>query len=160
MDPILVDVNVHRTKLEVRFSKEKELTALIESIVKEAFNNLTLIPQVTQSKETKEKQKTLQMDAEQINNDTLENIDSFEAVVEETVLGQEGDEDNGDEEIGAIYDRRTITEQHTTRHIYKRHVRVPPINLIGEIQGTYMLAQNESSLCLGDEDALQEIRKY
>src|SRR5690625_4455721 len=86
MDPILVDVNVHPTKLEVRFSKEKELTALIESIIKEAFKNLTLIPQVTQSKETKEKQKTLQMDAEQFHKDSLQNIDSFEPVVEGTIF--------------------------------------------------------------------------
>src|SRR5690625_7253221 len=82
MDPILVDVNVHPTKLEVRFSKEKELTALIESIIKEAFKNLTLIPQVTQSKETKEKQKTLQMDAEQFHKDSLHNIDYFEPVLD------------------------------------------------------------------------------
>src|SRR5699024_6979871 len=35
MDPILVDVNVHPTKLEARFSKEKELINMIETGLKE-----------------------------------------------------------------------------------------------------------------------------
>lgn len=46
MDPVLVDVNVHPSKLEVRFSKEPELMELIEQAVREALGNQVLIPQI------------------------------------------------------------------------------------------------------------------
>lgn len=44
MDPLLVDVNVHPTKQEVRLSKEKELTALLAEAIKEALQEEILIP--------------------------------------------------------------------------------------------------------------------
>lgn len=45
MDPILLDVNVHPTKQEVRLSKEAELMRLIKEVIAERLSNYTYIPQ-------------------------------------------------------------------------------------------------------------------
>ncbi|KAB7708127.1 DNA mismatch repair endonuclease MutL [Bacillus aerolatus] len=44
MDPVLVDVNVHPAKLEVRFSKEQQLQEVITAAIRAAFQKETLIP--------------------------------------------------------------------------------------------------------------------
>lgn len=49
MDPLLVDVNVHPTKQEVRLSKEKELMTLISETIKQALNELQLIPNAVEN---------------------------------------------------------------------------------------------------------------
>lgn len=46
MDPSLLDVNVHPGKLEVRFSEEKEILALVSQAVHEALNAGITIPDV------------------------------------------------------------------------------------------------------------------
>lgn len=50
-----VDVNVHPTKMEVRFMKEKEVYDLIFKAIDGALNNRGLIPQVTIDAEKQEK---------------------------------------------------------------------------------------------------------
>ena len=45
MDPILLDVNVHPTKQEVRLSKEAELIRLIKEVIAERLSNYTYITQ-------------------------------------------------------------------------------------------------------------------
>lgn len=50
MDPTLIDVNVHPSKLEVRLSKERELCQLIEGAVKQALGKLQLFPEATMPK--------------------------------------------------------------------------------------------------------------
>ncbi|WP_079508528.1 DNA mismatch repair endonuclease MutL [Mesobacillus jeotgali] len=44
MDPLLIDVNVHPSKMEVRLSKEQELNELVSSVIKKAFKTKELIP--------------------------------------------------------------------------------------------------------------------
>jgi DNA mismatch repair protein MutL len=70
MDPILVDVNVHPSKLEVRISKEQELNKLVTETIKAVFKTKTLIPSgLLREKVAKEKseQTKLALDHIQIN---------------------------------------------------------------------------------------------
>ncbi len=160
MDPILVDVNVHPTKLEVRFSKEKELIALIEQIIKDAFKNLTLIPNVTQPQEKSEKQKTLQMDAEQFQKDSLESLDSFE-LVESANIFADGYEENTNGVADSINESHVFKEAFKDNHKEEeRSERIPPLYPIGQLQGTYILAQNELGFYMVDQHAAQERIKY
>ncbi|MBD9869817.1 DNA mismatch repair endonuclease MutL, partial [Enterococcus faecalis] len=55
MDPLLVDVNVHPTKQEVRLSKEKDLMALIEQAIQEVLSQEQLIPNAADNLRFKKK---------------------------------------------------------------------------------------------------------
>src|SRR5690625_987442 len=93
MDPILVDVNVHPTKLEVRFSKEKELFSAIEEVIKLKFRETTLIPEMVKKVQTKDMsvQNTLQFDdpETQDNRQFNEMIREQQAMIDEWTVPSE-----------------------------------------------------------------------
>ena len=45
-DPFLIDVNVHPTKMDIKFSKKEELITLISNTVSSCLEKLLLIPEV------------------------------------------------------------------------------------------------------------------
>lgn len=169
MAPILVDVNVHPTKLEVRFSKDKELYSAIKETIQAAFRKETLIPNV-QYKEPKEKQISSQerfifSSAPEEKKDPVQNI---------PLITREGsrklDFPNMVEEQSEVFKEVNLEhtepkpipmeEKETVEAISQVKDRVPPIYPIGQLQGTYILGQNEDGFYMIDQHAAQERIKY
>ena len=82
-DPTLIDVNIHPTKQDIKFSKIDSLTSLITSTIKDALYNSLLVPNV-EVKESKQINIPIQTVSEvdkSFNNDSEEDY-----VIEETPL--------------------------------------------------------------------------
>ncbi|MBU5271087.1 DNA mismatch repair endonuclease MutL [Staphylococcus caprae] len=213
MDPILVDVNVHPTKLEVRLSKEEQLFALIVEKIREAFKDRILIPQNDLDRSPK-KNKVLEsfeqqkMDFEKRNNSNASNQSASSYQSSEN--GYRSDRDNSvvNEDSGQKYeyDNSTIDVENSnsdSSHYIQRtsednyfqnqkdilneiendqyseldsssakeddikgtiskspHRRVPYMEVVGQVHGTYIIAQNENGMFMIDQHAAQERIKY
>ncbi|WP_077621892.1 DNA mismatch repair endonuclease MutL [Sediminibacillus massiliensis] len=182
MDPILVDVNVHPSKLEVRFSKEKELFDAIETMIKEAFRKQSLIPESNAPKISQQQslQNTFDFDYdERIKEAAPFPTPNMEITTKETTspFGVSGQDDSYSsepsesrselqEEMTGQLERPTLTQSDqdqtptVTHPIRESSQRIPTLYPIGQHHGTYILAQNEHGLYIIDQHAAQERIKY
>lgn len=226
MDPILVDVNVHPTKLEVRLSKEDQLFELIVEKIREAFQDRILIPQNDMDKITKknkvldkfeqqkmdfEKRKQqqndfqqqsfhdevqshedreshepksqaqLQYNTENMQDDDIQStiretnvknddyaqtqralLDEMENHEQESILHQNNQHETFNQDDKA----QDIANQDIANQDIKGSVskdasrRVPYMEVVGQVHGTYIIAQNEQGMYMIDQHAAQERIKY
>jgi DNA mismatch repair protein MutL len=188
MDPLLVDVNVHPSKMEVRFSKEAELNELVTSIIKDAFKARVLIPTAyTQVKkeQPKSEQTALVLDEgtvpavqkpvlpvfvdDQPKLPSVPSVPEFIPTPELRVVEEVHEPQNWMAENpfqgAAIEDFVEQVEppeesvSFDTANI-QTESRVPRMYPIGQMHGTYIFAQNENGLYIIDQHAAQERLKY
>ncbi|PRS31675.1 DNA mismatch repair endonuclease MutL [Bacillus pumilus] len=190
MDPILVDVNVHPSKLEVRLSKEQELHELIKQGIKEVFQKQQLIPSASVPKKApmpaiKNEQQSLTFDAKKGNTNEAETPLSYQPEPLESVLyetshteaygmpNQEKTEPSSPvfyeeasservqlEESAASLEYEDSELREDAAETISENERVPVMYPIGQMHGTYILAQNERGLYIIDQHAAQERIKY
>ncbi|MDQ8091332.1 DNA mismatch repair endonuclease MutL [Bacillus amyloliquefaciens] len=182
MDPILVDVNVHPSKLEVRLSKETELHELIRDGIKEVFQKQRLIPSAQLPKKSapapvKNEQQFITFEESAPERKLSEKmpepsyspmklssvVKEPEPVIEEEFLTKEADDDvpseiSMPEPEAPVSDIPEPEEEAVSEEI--REERVPVMYPIGQMHGTYILAQNENGLYIIDQHAAQERIKY
>ena len=202
MDPILVDVNVHPTKLEVRLSKEDQLYDLIVTKIREAFKDKILIPQndlnhapkknkvletFEQQKINFEKQQSqigetsapYVHDQKDKNHDVeshRNNLDSISSTNNEsTEVSNELHNHIDDSYLQSQKEVLFDMEQNTSNEYeisnqqsndikgtvsQTPHRRVPYMEIVGQVHGTYIIAQNENGMFMIDQHAAQERIKY
>lgn len=171
MDPLIVDVNVHPSKLEVRLSKEKELGQVISRAIKDLFKTERLIPAGPESKQ--------QSQVKPVNDQARFNFDAISGTtrqyqsegltmtpVREEPLTQE---QPLTEDLNALLEQTIqygdepvatdVTEQGATAATL-RAPRMAKLYPIGQMHATYILAQNEEGLFIIDQHAAQERMKY
>ncbi|WP_343310488.1 DNA mismatch repair endonuclease MutL [Bacillus atrophaeus] len=182
MDPILVDVNVHPSKLEVRLSKETELHELIRDGIKDVFKQQQLIPSAQLPKKSapviKNEQQFMNFDtrpAEQKPEKTSEPSYSpmkLSSVVKEPAETEEEirtdilvpdpliETDQGDHTAFVEHQPEAAESEPELVQEHSQSERVPIMYPIGQMHGTYILAQNENGLYIIDQHAAQERIKY
>lgn len=185
MDPILVDVNVHPSKLEVRLSKETELHDLIRDGIKDVFKQQQLIPSAQLPKRSapaiKNEQQFITFDEKPAERKVPEKAPApsyspmkLSSVVKEPVNTEEEwpsaqfnspsivDQEQSIEAPDVSEDQPVALEQehHQEEQSEPTSERVPIMYPIGQMHGTYILAQNENGLYIIDQHAAQERIKY
>lgn len=184
MDPILVDVNVHPSKLEVRLSKETELHDLIRDGIKDVFKQQQLIPSAQLPKKSapviKNEQQFITFDEKPAERKVPEKSAApsyspmkLSSVVKEPVDVEEElpplqfdappivDQEQSIEVPDVSEEQPEAFEQEYHEEQPKpTSERVPIMYPIGQMHGTYILAQNENGLYIIDQHAAQERIKY
>lgn len=169
MDPKLVDVNVHPTKLEVRISKDRALFTLLEEIVKSTLRGTPLIPEISREdvieKPFLTEQQVFNLSREK--DYTRQNIPAVKSdkpiVEEQKVERDDVFPDYYETETTETYAPRASKDERKPQEVEaeaSKNEKLPYFEIIGQLHGTYVLLQNENGLYLMDQHAAQERIKY
>lgn len=143
-DPVLLDVNIHPTKLDVKFSNFENLTELITQSITSALKTKLLIPKI----EAKEK----------ISVPTYEEIKlDFNSTIEEEQQEYKKNLENyinGNDILKKEIEEETVVEQ------IKNNEKLEELYPIGIALGTYIICENDKGIYLIDQHAAKERINY
>ena len=153
VDPILVDVNIHPTKMDIKFSKFDELCNLISTMIKNKLHKKTLIPHIEVKDDiipvqSKPIYQEIKLDLDRIN-ETSTNY------VTENIYSQEKESLITNDDLVMKED---IQEQ--ILDIEKPKERLPELYPVGLVHGTYIICQNEKGMYIIDQHAAKERINY
>src|SRR5699024_5029560 len=173
MDPKLIDVNVHPSKVEVKLSKEAELLKLTERAVKEALMETELIPEVEHRAPKSEKPEQTAIDFTERHEQIREHIDSYTPPVrqapetfkerpEQRKTQQKPVYTNPFQEAPATPKKSATKDEpvYVNKEPLLQKEKLPYLEIIGQLHGTYIIMQNETGMYLMDQHAAQERIKY
>lgn len=173
MDPKLIDVNVHPSKIEVKLSKETELLKLTETAVKEALMRTDLIPEVEHKQPKAEKPEQSAMDFSERHEQIREHIDTYAPPTRHTAGTpfKEAPERQSKQSTNTFKQQAPLEKQtqpakpkdipaFVTHEPLPEKEKLPYLEIIGQLHGTYIIMQNETGMYLMDQHAAQERIKY
>ncbi|EGQ27443.1 MULTISPECIES: DNA mismatch repair endonuclease MutL [Sporosarcina] len=164
-DPILTDVNVHPAKRHIRISKESELFTLIKEAIREAIQKASIIPDAIKKEKltkTDSEQQTIWSPSFRRQEAPARQQQVLEPVVPAKPVQNPFSEITEPEFPEAIFEQHDEppTEEPIHNETETETSLFPSIVPIGQVHGTYIVAQNEDGFYMIDQHAAQERIKY
>ncbi len=152
VDPILIDINIHPTKMDIKFSKMDTLKDLVFDMVSKELKHLTLIPTIATRSE------------EALRETTIPLYKAFKK--EEVALGPTYEETMLDfsvsENTATPEERDNINEEKEEQVESQKEEspRIKPMIPRGIVYSTYIIAENEDGMYIIDQHAAAERINY
>ena len=144
VDPILVDINIHPQKMDIKFSKLDELLSLVTSLIEKKLKEILLIPHAS-----------------------VRNIETIYEVEDSLPLEKPKsifDDDNDikiEKEVEEVsFDFQADSEVITNNEVPKEEYRIKKMHPLGIIHKTFIVAENEEGMYLIDQHAIAERINY
>ena len=149
-DPYLIDVNIHPTKMDVKFSKVEDLKDLITKTITKKLKETLLIQDAI-----------IDTDGvlEQIENTTIK-PEYISPKLEEVTLNIEVHDDNNLYLDSGIKEENKLLFDKRDELIPVHEVNIKPIKPIGACLGTYIIGENEDGIYIIDQHAAAERINY
>ena len=150
VDPILIDINIHPTKMDIKFSKMDTLKELVNDAFSKQLKKLTLIPQISTRTEEALRETTIPLYR------AFKKEEVEQPKYEETVLDFSVSE--ADETVSApVSHERADIDQNVE---VSKEPRIKPMIPRGIVYMTYIIAENEEGMYIIDQHAAAERINY
>ena len=150
-DSSLIDVNVHPSKQDIKFSNFEDLKNLISTMIKNKIQEKLLIPKIEikeDQPEPKYQNISLNLERNIVSEDTTTNNDYKTKL--SNLINFNYDDTNEEE----------IPNQEYIEEIKDKNNKLPELYPIGLALGTYIICENEKGIYLIDQHAAQERINY
>lgn len=175
IDPYLVDVNVHPSKLEVRFSKEMKLKELIYQGISEALANVNLTYNAVA--DYKKPKVNIEQPAFEFNYDVEDEIDPILKSTDNENINHVDDKnnetfDNIENEVVDKENNYNLVQEQNVEYIVpdkqvvetkvesREKLMKKKLLVKGQVHGTYIICEDETGMYLVDQHAAQERINY
>lgn len=155
-DPSLLDVNIHPSKLDIKFSNMDELIKLIQTTIINTLKDKLLIPkiEVPTSDKVEIKYENMSLD---LNRTVCEEDTAYTSKLSDLVNFNNQD---SIEDLSDITDENELLNKITEVENQEENKKLPELYPIGLALGTYIVCQNELGVYLIDQHAAKERINY
>jgi len=162
-DPYLTDVNVHPSKQHIRMSKEGELLALIKESIQKAIRKNTIVPDAIKKEPAKKNQSEQvnmwnQFRTERPTSVVAPSAPSMKPLEKPAYESYDLPENEPVEQTPWMVNEPQIALDEAEQQEVEK--KFPALAPVGQVHGTYIVAQNEDGFFMIDQHAAQERIKY